>query len=83
MARIVKFFELPDSDSVRPHTDVECGYRIATLGAAPILQLQLDIYGSSDRQIPGKVSQSIQIDEQGARQLMALLQRAFPSLGAR
>ena len=34
---------------------------------------QIDTYGKPGRAIPGKISQSIQFDEQSARQLVALL----------
>jgi hypothetical protein len=43
-------------------------------------RLQLDTLGSRDREIPGKVSQSIQLDEEGARQLLEFIVRAFPTL---
>ena len=40
--------------------------------------LQLETYGSDDRAIPGKVSQVIQLDEAGARELKRIIERAFP-----
>ena len=43
--------------------------------------LQLDTYGSDNREFPEKVSQAIQLDEEGARQLLAIIRAAFPSLG--
>jgi hypothetical protein len=42
--------------------------------------LQLDTYGSDERQIPGKVSQSLQFDEHAAQELFSILRRAFPGL---
>jgi hypothetical protein len=42
--------------------------------------LQLDTYGTDDRDFPEKVSQAIQFDEDGARTLLALLKATFPSL---
>ncbi len=42
--------------------------------------LQLDTVGSKGREIPDKVSQSIQFDRQAAGQLLQLLHRAFPDL---
>ena len=42
--------------------------------------LQLDTYGSEDRQIPDKVSQSIQIDREGAATLLKLIRDAFPGV---
>jgi hypothetical protein len=42
--------------------------------------LQLDTFGSEDRSFPGKVSQSIQFDEDGARALKGLIDKTFPHL---
>jgi hypothetical protein len=42
--------------------------------------LQLDTFGSEDRSFPGKVSQSIQFDEDGARALKAVINKTFPDL---
>ncbi len=39
--------------------------------------LQIDTYGKSDREIPGKISQSFQFDESTARYFVELLQREF------
>ena len=38
---------------------------------------QLDTYGRADRQKPGKVSQSLQLNEKTAKFLVGLLQREF------
>jgi bacterioferritin (cytochrome b1) len=79
MAKIVRFRELEPPRSSRPHTDVECGYTILNLDGEPLLQL--DTYGSEDREIPGKVSQSLQLDRRAAEQLMNLIRRSFPGIG--
>jgi hypothetical protein len=42
--------------------------------------LQLDTHGSSSRKEQGKVSQSIQFGEQGARQIKDLIEKIFPNL---
>lgn len=39
--------------------------------------LQIDTYGKSDREIPGKISQSFQFDESSARYFIELLHREF------
>lgn len=77
MARIDRFEEQPMTGSGR-HTRVVCGYRWFDIDGERILQL--DTYGSADRAMPGKVSQSIQIDREGAAQLKRLLERAFEGL---
>lgn len=38
---------------------------------------QIDTYGRTTRDIPGKKSQSIQLDREGARQLYDLLKTSF------
>jgi hypothetical protein len=40
----------------------------------------LETYGSNSRAIPGKVSQSIELDEAGAAELMSIIGQAFPGL---
>ena len=42
--------------------------------------LVLETYGSSHRQERDKVSQSLQVDEDAAAKLIALLREAFPKL---
>lgn len=77
MAKIARFEELP-SGTTRPHTEVDCGFRIVEVGGAVLLQL--DTYGSNERQIPGKTSQSLQLDVDAARELVRILFRTFPEL---
>ncbi len=78
MAPINSFVELPSGDGRRHPTNVECGWRVVTADGETYLLLET--YGSSDRKIPGKVSQSIQLDRQGAAALKSLLERAFPGI---
>jgi hypothetical protein len=76
MALIKSFSEKkPDRDS--KHTEAEATWYVGGVGDGRFLQI--DTYGSSDRMIAGKVSQSIRLDSRGARQLRALIDRAFPS----
>lgn len=39
--------------------------------------VQIDTYGRSDREVPGKISQSIQLDEEAARFLYELLKSEY------
>ncbi|HWJ73577.1 MAG TPA: methionyl-tRNA formyltransferase [Kaistia sp.] len=39
--------------------------------------VQIDTYGSDDRQMPGKKSQTLQLDESAGRQLVQILRDAF------
>ena len=75
MARIGRF-EKTTSDRGRLHrTEVECGYAVLNFGGKRYLQLET--YGSSDRKIPGKVSQTLQLDAERAAELEKILRLAF------
>jgi hypothetical protein len=60
------------------HRPVECGWRFFTVEGETVLQL--DTYGTDEREFRGKVSQSIQVDRAGARALVAIIDQAFPNL---
>ena len=77
MARIVSFTPIARGDD-RVHGPVNCGFKIIDVEGQRLLQL--DTYGSADRMITGKVSQSIQLDGDGAAELLKLLRQAFPHL---
>ena len=77
MALIIRFNQL-HKDRNQIHGPVECGYTMFEKGGQRYLQL--DTYGSSERQIPGKTSQSIQLNVESARQLKALIQKTFLEL---
>lgn len=77
MARIVEFEELP-SGSGSKQTDVSCGWRVTTIKGETLLQL--DTYGSAERKLLGKVSQTVQLDHDGAQDLIEIIGRAFPDL---
>jgi hypothetical protein len=74
VARIKKF-ERITKDRVPTHSDVECGYAVVTYEGAPALLLET--YGSSDRKIVGKTSQSILLDRESATELAELIRRSF------
>lgn len=77
MAFIQKF-EQVSSDKNALHRPVTCGWRFFSTEAGAILQL--DTYGTVDRQIPNKVSQSIQLDRRGAQVLLGLIRDTFGDL---
>jgi len=61
---------------VSSHSDVECGYTFVTYEGKPAVLLET--YGSSNRQIPGKTSQSLLLDRESARRLIAILSKLVP-----
>ena len=75
MARGRKFFPLGNSPQPHP-TEVDCGWVVLATAQGPMLQLST--YGSDTRASQPKVSQTLQIDEAGARELLRILRKAFP-----
>jgi len=78
MALITTFEPIGAGARGRVHGEVECGWAIFDSGGRRYLQL--DTYGSQTRAIAGKVSQTLQLDEEGARQLKKLIEQAFPGV---
>lgn len=75
MARIREFTQ--DHLSSSPHpTEVECGWQIVTDASGARL-LQLNTYGSDQRQSAKKVSQTIQLDRRSAIELISILKSTF------
>lgn len=60
------------------HGTVECSYSSFSEGGSRYLQL--DTYGSPDRAIAGKVSQSLQLNHESAKRLLDLIHETFPDL---
>lgn len=77
MAYITEFFESKSGGSSH-HSTCSCGWKIAERDGLKVLQL--DTYGSDTRKDQGTVSQSIQLDEKQAKELMSLIRHTFPGL---
>lgn len=75
---LIKDFQSVSSDAQRLHGPVTCGYRAFTADGRRILQL--DTYGSTERKILDKISQSIQLDADSARELLKIIEESFPGL---
>lgn len=74
MARITEFFKT--TGTARPHpTQVECGWQVIE-GEQTLLQLST--YGSDHRMSNKKVSQTLQLDRERARELLRIIRSAFP-----
>ncbi len=74
---LVKSLKALHKDRCSPHGPVECTFTVFTDDAGT-KYLQLDTYGSATRQIPDKVSQSLQFSGESLRQLRDLIEREFP-----
>ena len=73
---LIKRFEVRPLRPKRLHGRVLCGYAATDVEGERILQLET--YGSDDRAEPGSVSQVIQLDESRARELVQIIEQAFP-----
>jgi hypothetical protein len=77
MAVIERFEQRPVGRS-RSHKRVVCGYGWFDLEGERVLQLET--YGSRERKMPDKVSQSLRLDRRTAKELKALIESAFPGI---
>jgi hypothetical protein len=75
MAR-VRSIEMGAGNIQAHRTEVDC--QVLTLSDGRLTTLiQLDTFGSDERAMPGKKSQTMQFDRQQARQLWEILGREF------
>lgn len=78
MARVRSLAE--GTQAIRPHeSQVDCFYNVIRQDDGTAL-LHLSTFGSDLRQSKPKSSQSIQIDEDIARELFSLLKTTFPGV---
>lgn len=75
---LITAFRQNQKISPRWRSETECGFRVASVDGRRVVSLVT--YGSSDRQVPGKGSQYLQLDESTAGALVQILREAFPSI---
>lgn len=75
MAFVESFERGTRSNLKRQPSTVTCHYSVADHGGTRLIQF--DTYGSETRANPGKQSQTLQLDAERAKQLVALLKAAF------
>jgi hypothetical protein len=71
----IREFERVNMDRNSLHGEVPATYSV--FGQDERVLLQIDTYGSLDREIPGKKSQTIQMDRESAEQLFLILKSEF------
>jgi hypothetical protein len=76
MALITEYLRRDSEPNYR--ATVECGWNFAQVDGVTLLRLET--YGSAGREVPGKRSQSLELDEPAARKLITILRTAFPNL---
>ncbi len=77
MARISSFARSVQNVRVHP-TEVDCEYTVVDDGATRFLHLST--FGSDGRKSDRKSSQSLQLDVGRARELVAIIRKAFPEI---
>ena len=77
---LVTTFEPITKDRPKVHKPTRCTY-FTFIGPRDKRYFVLEAYGSEDREFPDKVSQSVQLDEDAAARLIAILRQEFPNLG--
>ena len=66
----VRSFEVEHLDNARPHEEVKAVVRLVDCGLEKLIQI--DTYGRPDREIPGKLSQTIRLDKAAFEKLVQI-----------
>ncbi|SMH44856.1 hypothetical protein [Mesorhizobium australicum] len=74
MARI-DVLERAELQRMQLHDPVEAKFYVSEVDGRKLLQIST--FGRPTRDMPGKVSQTIQLDEAGGRELFAILKSTF------
>ena len=77
MARITRLIKEEKIRS-RLHEIVDCTYSVFQIDGKTYIQI--DTYGTKEREFVGKASQNIQIDREAAIQLKRILLESFPDI---
>jgi hypothetical protein len=75
---VVRSLDRLTTSSSRHPTEVEATYQVVRDGGEVLFQLTT--YGSPERKLRGKGSQTLQFDRSMAERLVAALREAFPGL---
>ena len=72
---LIRAFEEKRRDRQSIHDAIDATYAIFERDGRTFVQI--DTYGRAEREMPGKISQSLQFDEKSARELFDILKDAF------
>jgi hypothetical protein len=72
---LIRRFTHQHRERVSLHDEIDATY--SSFERDGRILLQIDTYGRNTRQVPGKVSQTIQLDQQGALALYGIIKREF------
>ncbi|MFG1424764.1 methionyl-tRNA formyltransferase [Roseixanthobacter glucoisosaccharinicivorans] len=72
---LITAFNRQQRDRYTTHKPIEANYFVLGDGEARLIQI--DTLGTSDREFPGKLSQTIQLNRDAAEALYSILAREF------
>ena len=72
---LIRRFEQKNMERNSLHDEISATYTVFQYDDRVLVQI--DTYGRDTREMPGKKSQTIQLDRQGAEQLFGILKSAF------
>ncbi len=72
---LIRSFTRKDTDRKSLHEEIRAEYSVQDWDGRVLLQI--DTYGRETREFPGKLSQTIQLDHDGAEALYSILKREF------
>jgi len=72
---LIRHFEHKHMDRNSVHDEISASYTVFERDGHRFIQI--DSYGRDERQIPGKKSQTIQLDQTGAHALYKILKKEF------
>jgi hypothetical protein len=76
---LVQKIESRQKDIRTVHNTTTCTFSLYTNDAGDRF-VQLDTYGSEDREVGGKVKQTLQFNEESAARLMEIFREVYPKL---
>jgi hypothetical protein len=76
---LIENIELNSKERQSIHKSVEC--RAFVISEDGEKYIQIDTYGSEERQEAGKVSQTIQLSKEAAKQLKRIIENTYPDIG--
>lgn len=72
---LIRNFKRSEMERNSVHDEIDASYAVFELDSRVFVQI--DTFGRKGRQIPGKKSQTIQLDREGAENLYKILKGAF------
>lgn len=72
---LIRFFTRKHIERPSLHDEIEASYSVFERDGR--ILLQIDSYGRATREVPGKKSQTFQLDREGAEVLFGILKREF------